>query len=446
MKRPSFRLRLFAAGSISILLALGLATWGLTLLFAQSTERSALIDLSDQVESLAVAISVGPSGTVVMENGLPDPLYERPYSGHYWQIEIGDLTFRSRSLWDYELPLPTTASGQATLPGPEGERLLVVDRLLSTSNETQDVQMRIAVAMDRRELDLAEQAFLADLAPYLAILAFALLAANAIQVTVGLRPFAILGKRLQDLESQSSSRIGAEDLPVEVRPLAERIDQLIAAREAERDRARQRAGDLAHGLKTPLQALLGEARHLAGLGQTDAAGAIEQTVGQMQAHIDRELTRTRLAAASGAVCDAKEVALAVVSVLQRTPEGGSRTWLVSGCDPLPVKLDRVDLTEALGAMAENAARHADRTVEIRLAVDGQTARIAVIDDGPGVLLNDMARLLDRGVKLDERSGGTGLGLAIAAEIAVASGGNLTLRNCTPGFEATLVLPLARSAT
>lgn len=446
MNRLSFRLRLFAAGSISILLALGLATWGLSVTFAHYVERNALNELSSRVESLAIAVVQGPDGTLTTQRGLPDPLYDRPYSGRYWQIETGTQVLRSRSLWDYELQLPDVALGEETLAGPDGAPLLLVDRLLSEASGETTAALRIAVAMDRRELDAAKAAFLADLAPYLAILALTLVAASAVQVTVGLRPFTALAQRLKDLEIRMAARIGSDDLPAEVRPLAQQIDQLLAAREAERDRARQRAGDLAHGLKTPLQALLGEAGKLARAGQPEAARAIEETVQQMQAHIDREQTRTRLATtASHAVSNAREVALSVVSVLQRTPEGGAKAWTVSGADRLSARLDSADLAEALGAIAENAARHALSRVEIRLTEAGGQGQIAVIDDGPGVELDDTALLLDRGVKLDERPGSTGLGLAIAAEIAGASGGSLTLHNLAPGFEARLTLPLAYRA-
>ncbi len=51
----------------------------------------------------------------------------------------------------------------------------------------------------------------------------------------------------------------------------------------------------------------------------------------------------------------------------------------------------------------------------------------------------LARLTQRGTRLDEAGDGQGIGLAIVADIAEAAGGDLLLRNGTTGLEATLRL-------
>ncbi len=62
------------------------------------------------------------------------------------------------------------------------------------------------------------------------------------------------------------------------------------------------------------------------------------------------------------------------------------------------------------------------------------------DDGPGLPPEQLERVLERGVRLDERAAGSGLGLSIVADIAESYGGTLVLANATPGLSATLTLP------
>lgn len=441
-RRGSIRLRLLVTGAGSVALALLLAAGGLALLFERHVERVAAGELSDRLEHLASAAEIGPDGALAMPAPPRDPLYQRPFSGHYWQIEAPADRLRSRSLWDHVLALPpdTGEAWQGELRGPLDQPLLALVRRIGVATPGGDLPLRIAVTMDRADLDRARADFLRDLAPYLALLGLALVATLALAVGVALRPLAAIRHRVAALSESRARRIGA-DVPAEVLPLARQIDALLENREAEAGRARLRAGDLAHGLKTPLQALMGEAARLRGQGAPDAATGIEEIARTMHAHVDRELARARLASdADGAFCDALDVARSVAAVLRRTPGGEALDIAVEGAAGARVRLDRADLAEALGALAENAVRHARSRVRITCARAGGQAVIRVRDDGPGAAPGLLDLLPGRGLRLDERDGGTGLGLAIAADIASAVGGTLRLRNLDPGFEAELTLP------
>ena len=132
----------------------------------------------------------------------------------------------------------------------------------------------------------------------------------------------------------------------------------------------------------------------------------------------------------------------MLSVLKRTPAGRRIAWTVAAEPGLRVRIDLADLTEALGALAENAARHGRSAVRVTAGRRGPIAAIAIRDDGPGVQPEALERMRDRGERLDARFPGHGLGLAIAAEIAEAAGGTLELANAASGLEATLLLPAA----
>lgn len=268
----SLRLRLALAGALAILLALGLAALGLAQLFGAHVERRATAEMSVQLDQVIAGLDRGPDG-LDLARPPADPRFSVPYSGLYWQIEEAGSLRRSRSLWDTALDLPDDSLGDGAvhvhrLAGPDGADLLVLERSITLPSRLGGGPVRAAVAMEASELVAARRAFMADLAPYLALLALALSAAGWVQLSIGLSPLRSLGARISALREGRAERMGGH-WPVELRPVATEIDDLLAAREAETDRARTRAADLAHGLKTPLQALMGEADRLRGIGATE---------------------------------------------------------------------------------------------------------------------------------------------------------------------------------
>jgi signal transduction histidine kinase len=109
--------------------------------------------------------------------------------------------------------------------------------------------------------------------------------------------------------------------------------------------------------------------------------------------------------------------------------------------------DRAKLAQVFRNLTDNAARHANRRILLRLGTDGAWARVQIDDDGPGIPEPDRARVFDRFVRLDssrERtSGGSGLGLAIAMEIVLGHGGTAAVETSPlGGARLTVLLPLA----
>lgn len=444
MTRVSLRLRLMVAGAVAVTAALGLAAAGLAALFSTHVERRAAAELTVQLDQVLASL-VREGDVLALAVPPADPRFEKPYGGLYWQIESSGRLLRSRSLWDYVLPLPSDALARGEthaheLAGPAGETLLALERSVTLPARLGNVAARAVVAVDKAGLDAAKRAFLVDMAPYLLLLGTALVAAGWLQITVGLRPLRDLGARVAALRAGHATRL-ENGFPKEVQPLASELDGLLAAREADIERARARAGDLAHGLKTPLQALLGEAGRLRARGLAEVAGGIEEIARTMQRHVDRELARARLAGrARHAGSDLAGVARRIVAVLRRTPEGARLAWQVAVADGLRAAIDPADLSEALGALAENAARHARGLVRLEAARLADRLELTVRDDGPGIPPDRLVEMTARGTRLD--AGGTGLGLAIAREIAEAAGGGLVLENGHPGLAARLVLPAA----
>ncbi|MBL8562265.1 MAG: HAMP domain-containing histidine kinase, partial [Gemmobacter sp.] len=287
----SIRWRLMAAGAAAIAGALLIAAFGLTFLFDRHVQRVAVADLAARALSVVAMVEPDTPGGPSFRQAPGDPLYEQPFSGHYWQAELAGERRRSRSLWDYTLPLPAIdlTPGQSrvqTLPGPMGEPLLAFEQHFQVG----DVPLRVVVATNRGELERARAGFLSDLLPYLALLGGLLLAGSVAQVIIGLKPLSQVSARVAALRSGAQPRMG-QDMPQEVQPLAAEIDQLLDDRDAELARARHRASDLAHGFKTPLQALLGDAQQLRDRGAADLAESVETVATAMRRLVDRELAR-----------------------------------------------------------------------------------------------------------------------------------------------------------
>ena len=454
MTRGSLRLRLLAAGAISILIALAAAAVGLVLLFSQHVERRAHAELNLQMEQILAGLDRDPeTGALRVTRPAPDPRFNTPLSGLYWQIEGEGIFERSRSLWDSTLALPSDGVRPAIdahyyrLAGPGLETLVVSERHVSLSERLGGKAIRIAVGQDSSDLATATRDFGYDLLPYLALLAVFLILAAYVQVLVGLSPLRRLRLRLAQIRSDPDASFGS-DFPEEVRPIGTAIDQLLKARREQIAKARQRAADLAHGLKTPLQVLFGDVNRLRLQGQPALAEDIRSVAESMSRHVERELARARLAAGSSAQsCDGARVLAQVIAVVQRSPDGQRLTFDVQGLPELMLRIDPDDLAEALGTVLENASRHAESRIGVTLEQGSETGTITIRDDGPGI---DPARLdgiLERGVRLDMSNARTGLGLAILQDIVNAWSGRLVLDNHPQGgLSVAVTLPLAGSST
>lgn len=451
MSRGSLRTRLLLAGALAIALALLVSALGLLVLFERHVTRRIDTELGVHLAQLVAGLDrTGEDDpTISLVRRPAEARFEQPLSGLYWQIAVepGHRVLRSRSLWDSELSLPADRLGDGTvhlheITGPGGARLHVLERRAELPARLGSAKARVAVAIDAGEIDRASSDFARDLALPLITLGGLLLLAGWLQVTVGLRPLDRIGAALTAVRAGTRRRMGGE-FADEVRPLAGEIDALLDARDAELERARGRAADLAHGLKTPLQVLFGEADRLRSRGETHAAEEIASLTEGMQRLVERQLKRARLAPnASGASADVGETLRRVVGVVRRTPAGSRLVWAIDAPAALGARIDPDDLAEAIGNLLENGADFAATRVDVRALADGETVTIVVTDDGGGIPAEHIGEVAQRGRRLDTTRGGSGLGLAIVADIAANAGGTLAIENSRPGLKVTLRLKRA----
>jgi len=434
MRAYSLRLRLLAGAAVAIFAALAVAWLAMTWLFERQIERRVEDELRRDALQLVSGLTVAANGTVPALDGPDDPRLDTPGGGLYWQVSGKNWMQRSRSLWDQVLPVSADASTlawrSAYTTGPFGHRLFLLNRLVQPEGSSERVLVQVGV--DESELRLASAEFSQNLAMFLAVLWAALSAAAWIKVKLGLWPLSALRRDVAELRLNPTERLRAT-YPSEVEPLTHAINDLATARESDLTRARQRAADLAHGMKTPLAALAAQSR-LIREGNLDnprtVADGLDRAIVAAATAVEGELARTRAAVSRHAQQDKSAspltVARRLISVLERTEKGMRVDYVTDIPDDVRLPLSEVDLTEILGPLIENAVRFARREVRVASQRDGDKALLLVEDDGHGMKSAEAAQAMVRGARLDQAGAGHGLGLAIARELVEASGGTIAL--------------------
>ena len=435
--RPgSLSFRLLAGAVLWIALALLAAGVLLTRIFAAHLEDQFATRQEALLNQLAANLEVDPQDGLTLTQGLSPPQFETPYSGYYWQVQVpsGEALLRSRSLWDGALDLPedTLLDGQVhrhRLTGPDGAPVIAFERAVRLPGR--EGRLRLAVARDAAVLEAAVQEFERVLALSLGVLG----------------PLARLRRALGDVRAGRAQRLDGA-YPAEIQPLVDDLNAVLQRNAAIVERARAQAGNLAHGLKTPLSVLSNEAQALEQAGQNAFAERIAEQTRAMQRQVDYHLARARAAAAVDVPGSRTDVPAVLARLARTMPK-------LHADKPLDVRAeaegapafrgDRQDLEEMLGNLADNACKWARARVHLsaRPAAAPGWLVIAVEDDGPGLPADRRAAVFDRGRRLDTSVAGSGLGLAIVAELADLYGGSVDLGDShLGGLRATLTLPAA----
>ena len=275
------------------------------------------------------------------------------------------------------------------------------------------------------------------------VVATGLLVAGLTQARSGLSPLDRLRARLAAMREGREPRLEG-DYPAEVQPLVDDLNALLDDREQRVTRALSRAGDFAHGLKTPLAVLSQEAQRAEAAGHHELAHVLEEQVTRMRRQVDYHLAHARASAVGatpGARASVRESAASLARTLQRLHAERALDIRVVVASEHGVHVQRVDLDEMLGNLLDNACKWARSQVAVASASSGTDIVITVEDDGPGLDPSQWEAVLQRGVRADQAAPGSGLGLAIASDLAEVYGGRLSLsRSPAGGVRAELRLP------
>ena len=402
-------------------------------LFESGLRRSLETDLREETEGLLVALVKGPNGDQLDLQRL-NPRYQRPFSGHYFQIELPGRTWRSRSLWDATPQWPERPGlTEDLLDGPQEQRLLgyraeyrrdgqpIIISVAQDYTGSRQLRPRAAERPGAGGLRAARPA------------AVAALRHGPGAAPAGARPTAdrpVAAGQRQQLDQQA---------PVELQPLVEQINHLLSHTEETLQRSRHALGNLGHALKTPLAVLgsLVQREELA--AHPELRASLLEQLEQIQQRVSRELGRARLSVdvLPGAHfdCDAELPALFDTLAMIHRSDLELR-WHA-------VPRDREDMLELLGNLLDNACKWTRSRVELTIEQTRDGFVLLVDDDGPGIPTAQREQVINRGVRLDESAEGHGLGLGIVSDILTAWRGAWSLEESPLGGLRVRIAPAVR---
>ncbi|WP_049621091.1 ATP-binding protein [Frateuria defendens] len=444
-RRPS-SLAARAAMATGLVLAGFLGLVGLTL--SRANHDTAMKALHDRLQNNVIAYlagtEVGRTGKVLLPDAPPDPSFSRPGSGLY-AVVIGEDGFRWESSsavgrdFDFLKPMPT---GQSEFAGPVDTRMgrlyyfaygVVFD---SPSHKSTPLTFMVAQTEDQFEGERA--VYRRSLIGMLSVLGVTLIALQLLLLRWSLTPLRKVGSDLGRIEDGDSDHLDSQ-YPVELTALTERINAFIDTEREQRTRYRNTLADLAHSLKTPLAVI--RSRLEANGDVAVLRGDVLDQVRRMDELVAYQLAR---AATSGRQTFATAVSIAghaedLVQSLEKVYAAKNVLCEFDIEDDAAFYGEQGDLLELMGNLLENAFKWASHRVLLVVKMEPQAGRqrpglwLSVEDDGPGIPADKMEKVLQRGVRGDERVQGHGIGLSIVQDIVKAYRGELVVDR-SPEFD------------
>lgn len=448
----SLKLRLWIAGGYLIVITLAIATTGIVLLFQWLLEQQAVEDMELQLGQLVAEMVIDRNGQLQLRRRPVGPPLSQIDARLFWQISDADgkVLLRSHTLGDSSISLPRHSGDglrvhRALLGGPQDSELLVIEGFVPLPAGFTPHLVRVAIGYDRTRIDARLSIIISVVLEYIGVLALVLIVGGYLQVAFGLKPVMRIRDEIARIRTGDRDRL-SEQYPEELQPLADELNGLLDAQQINLDKARSRAGDLAHGFKTQLAVLSSEIRSLREAGHHASAERVEQVANTMRLQVEREVTHARanaLALSRSIRTDIGPIIRKLQAALARTPRGEAIPVTIDAPSELNVAMDQQDFLEILGNVLENALKWATSTVTISADRRDSEIVLNVSDDGPGIPDEKRQQVLQRGVRLDMRMPGTGLGLDIVSELVAAYGGRIRLAESDQGgLLVELALPAA----
>ncbi len=432
-----------AAIATGFVLAGFLGLVGLTL--SQANNERALSALHDRLQNFAIAYitntDVNRYGNKLLppSDTLPDPNFSRPGSGLY-AVAVGEYGFHWESASaigrDFSFLKPLQP-GESQFIGPIDTRM---GRLyyysygvaLDTDDKKKSVQLTMTVAQTEAQFEGDNAVFRRTLVIWLSILGVMLIVLQLLLLRWSLTPLRKVASDMSRVERGDSEQLDSQ-YPLELTGLTERINAFINNEREQRTRYRHTLADLAHSLKTPLAVIRSQLESAAGDEPSRRNGVLVQ-VRRMDELVAYQLSR---AATSGRQTFASAVPIAghaedLVQSLEKVYAAKNVLCEFDIDDDAVFYGEQGDLLELMGNLLENAFKWAGHRVLLIVKTQPSPGRqrpglrLSVEDDGPGIAEDKIDKVLQRGVRGDERVQGHGIGLSIVQDIVHAYQGELVV--------------------
>ena len=271
------------------------------------------------------------------------------------------------------------------------------------------------------------------------------MAAQADRITAG---------DLNDRVSPDDSQTEVGRLGTALNGMLARIEASVAEQAASQEMTRRFFADASHELRTPLASLRANAElyqqgALRRRSDVDEAmRRITLEAKRMSNLVDDMLNLARLDQHPGQDSEPVDVSALIAACAERAAvTGGQRIWRTDLAPGLIATGDEELLRRAVDNLLANVPSHTPRGTAATIACsqEGDTIRVEVSDDGPGVPADRLPNIFDRFYRAAPASAhcqGSGLGLAIVSAVMSAHHGTVTAQLNEPhGLRVTLTLPV-----
>lgn len=269
-----------------------------------------------------------------------------------------------------------------------------------------------------------------------------------------LSPVNAITRRVRDITSRTLyERVPVPHTKDEIEALARTMNQMLDRLEESSGRERQFLANASHELRSPVAAIRAQIETAMAYPDPERWQQVGSTVlaqgSRLEDLVSNLFALTRLDESAGREMHASDVDMDEL-VMDSTRYVTRVQVDLSRVGAARVRGDAQQLESVVRNLVDNAARHAESVVRIELTAEGETALLAVEDDGPGVPEDQRELVFQRFVRLEEGrsrdSGGAGLGLSLVREIVERHGGEVHLADArfdgaTHGARFEVRLPL-----
>jgi two-component system sensor histidine kinase PhoQ len=367
----------------------------------------------------------------------PNPDFGRPGSGLYAVIVGQDgFHWEAQSALGRDLPFndllppgpPKFEGPVETSAGPLYVLSQGIDWVLQGGNS---YHLTIYIGENDALFHNGLAAYRRTLFSWLGALGLALLVLQQILLRWSFSPLRRVARDIARIERGGAERLTGP-YPREVSVLTRGLNRFIESEREHLTRYRNTLDDLAHSLKTPLA--VARSRLESDESEADLRAALQAQVQHMDQIVAYQLARAKTSGHStfAAPITVQNHAEAVVRSLERVYSRKNILCEFDLDENARFYGEEGDLLELLGNLLENAFKWANHRVLLSvksIAPDNPKAwrtglDVRVEDDGPGIPPEQLERVLQRGVRGDERVQGHGIGLAIVEDIVRAYRGTL----------------------
>jgi two-component system, OmpR family, sensor histidine kinase PhoQ len=452
LRTRSLQTRVTAVAALVLVVFVALASLALEQAFQASARAAREERLLGQIYLLMAAADT-QSGALVLPLDLAESRFSLPGSGLYGQVSDsgGRPVWRSISALGQGVPFDTgLAPGERRFQesvDKSGRPYFVEGFGVTWTIGPSPRGYTFSVAEDLTEYGRELSRFRASLAGWLGGLSLILLVALLAALRWGLAPLRRVADEVAAVEAGTQERLRGR-YPRELRALTDNLNALLAHESARQTRLGNALADLAHSLKTPLAVMrgaLGETRHQTRISATGGPddpvavqalrdGRLAEQLSRMEEIVTYQLERARprpMAALAPPlpVDQALERLLDTLAKLHADRHVSATLDLES---QLVFRGIEGDLLEVLGNLLDNAYKWCRTRIAVRGRREHGFLVLCVEDDGPGIPLERVREIGERGTRADLATPGHGIGLAVVREICSAYGGGLDIGSSALG--------------